>query len=284
MDKNRNVHHKKKKMRPKIRFRFAAVVVIFILSLAVCFLIFMIKANTDDKFLQKEFGSSIADSPDVESNEYEQEVRDEEMESSTAAVVSGITNPVPQSETADNSYFSGCCLITDGTLFGMKGIGFADDSVFGGENINVSDVMTVKVESSFGTLSPYEIIKQKKPSTLYLMFGKELGTTSAETMIESYTNLISSILSTVPDVKICIMQYPPVLYDSDTLTNEMVNDYNNQLLLMCNSLGIYCIDTNTALKSESGKLTENYWSYETLTLSQEGYNKVKDYILTHVIS
>ena len=280
MDKNRNIHHKKKKLRPKLRFKFGVIVMIFIFSLAVCFLIFMLKANTDDTFLNNEISSS----DDEQSNNDSENDTNDATQASTAAVSSWITNPVPQSETADESYFSSCCLLTDGTLAGMKGTGFSDDNVFGGDNINVGDIMTVKVESSFGTLSPYEIIKQKKPSTLYLMFGKELGTSSADTIITLYSNLISSIKSAVPDITIFVMQYPPIMYDSDILTNEMINDYNNKLLMMCDSLGIYCIDTNTALKSESGKLTESYWSYETLTLSQEGYNKLKEYILTHVVS
>ncbi len=280
MDKNRNIHHKKKKLRPKLRFKFGVIVMIFIFSLAVCFLIFMLKANTDDTFLNNEISSS----DNEQSNNDSENDTNDATQASTAAVSSWITNPVPQSETADESYFSSCCLLTDGTLAGMKGTGFSDDNVFGGDNINVGDIMTVKVESSFGTLSPYEIIKQKKPSTLYLMFGKELGTSSADTIITLYSNLISSIKSAVPDITIFVMQYPPIMYDSDILTNEMINDYNNKLLMMCDSLGIYCIDTNTALKSESGKLTESYWSYETLTLSQEGYNKLKEYILTHVVS
>ncbi|MBR6580762.1 MAG: hypothetical protein IKK66_05630 [Ruminococcus sp.] len=285
MDKNRNVHHKKKKkLKPKVRFKFGVVVMIFIFSLAICFLIFMFKSNTDDTFLQTELGSSADETTDSDKyNDSEQDIIADNTESS-AITESGITNPVPQSETADESYFSGCCLLTDSTLAGMKGTGFSDDSVFGGNKINVGDVMTAKVESSFGTLSPYEIIKQKKPSILYLMFGKELDSVSADAIITSYTNLISSIKSAVPDVEIYVMQYPPVLYDSDTLTNEMVNDYNNRLLMMCDSLEIYCIDTNTALKSESGKLNESYWSYETLSLSQNGYDKLKEYILTHVVS
>lgn len=285
MDKNKKVHYKKKKkLKPKIRFKFGAVVMIFIFSLAVCFLIFMFKANTDDTFLQAELGSSVDESTDHDdNNDAEQDIVADNTESSTIAA-SGITNPVPQSETADDSYFSSCCLITDGTLYGMKGTGFTEDSVYGGENIDVGDAMTAKVESSFGTLSPYEIVKQKKPSNLYLMFGKELDSSSIDAVITSYANLISSIKSAVPDIEIYVMQYPPLLYDSDALTNEMVNDYNNRLIMMCDSLGIYCIDTNTALKSESGKLNESYWSYETLSLSQNGYNKVKEYILTHVVT
>ncbi len=284
MDKKKNVHRKKKKLKPKLTFKFGVVVTFFILSLAVCFTIFMLNANSDDKFLEEQFGTA-EEAVDDESEDLSADPPTDSAPKATESVVdSGITNPVPQSETADDTYFSGCCLITDGTLSGMRGKGFSDDSVYGGDNINVGDAMTVKVESTFGTLSPYEIVKQKKPATVYLMFGKELGTATTETIITSYTNLVSSLKSAVPNMKICVMQYPPVLYDSDTLTNEMVNDYNDKLLTMCNSLGVYCIDTNTALKSEAGKLDESYWSYETLTLSDKGFDKVREYILTHTVS
>lgn len=286
MEKSRNVQRKKtrKKGGPKLRFRFGGIISIFIFSFALCFLVYMINANVNENFFNAQFGN-VSAVPGVENDE------DNLLASEKSKAEGGlpetpdvsVSNPVPQSETMDKSYFLGCSLITDKTLADMKGIGFSEESVFGGDGVTVSAVMTTKQESSFGTLSPYDIVKQKKPTALYLMFGSELGTVSAETLIDDYTNLVNSLKSALPEMKIYVMQYPPVLYDTDTLTNEMVNDYNNKLIMMCDNLGIYCIDTNTALKSESGKLNENYWSYETLTLSPEGYNKVSDYILTHVV-
>ena len=286
MEKKKSVHHnsKNKKMRPKLRFRVGAVVTIFILSFALCFTIFMVMANSDDSFLEREVGTIESVSED-ENNEVSQSSKSINENSDESAIPSaGKTNPVPQSELYDDLYLEGCSLVTDVTLAGMKGKAFTEDNLFGGEGINLSNVMTEKQESRFGTLSAYEIIKQKKPSVLYLMFGSELGEESVESMIEKYTNLVNSILSAVPEVDVYVMQYPPVLYDTDTLTNDMVNDYNSRLLTMCNTLGIHCIDTNTPLKSEAGKLDESYWSYETLTLSEKGYDKVKEYILTHVAS
>lgn len=286
MEKKKTVHRKKKKMKPKLTFKFSVVIAIFLLSLSVCFLIFMFKANTDDKFLDKIIGTSdesVTYEKSDNTNADEKETNMSSKETSDLTVKTSITNPVPQSETADDTYFVDCCLITDATLTGMKGKGFSEDAVYGSDDMNVGNATIVKIESSFGTLSPYEIVKQKKPATVYLMFGKELETADVETIIASYTTLVNSLKSAVPEIKICVMQYPPVLYDSDTLTNEMVNDYNNRLLTMCNSLEVYCIDTNTALKSESGKLDESYWSYETLTLSDKGYDKVREYILTHTV-
>ncbi len=279
MEKNRTVQRRrgKKKGHPKVRFRLGTLMMIFILSFASCFVLYMLGANLNDNFLNDEFGLSASEPVSEGSDETSDETSDEAELTSDAE---GAANPVPQSAKAENSYFDNCCLITDSTLAGMNK-GFGEGCVFGGNDINISNIMSAKLESSFGSLSAYDIVKQKKPQILYIMLGSELGTASADDMIASYTNLVSSFRSALPDMKIYVMQYPPVLYDSDTITNEIVNDYNNKLLMMCDNLGIYCIDTNTALKSEDGKLKEEYWSYELLALSEQGYDKIIEYILTH---
>lgn len=283
MEKNRTVQRKKvrKKGGPKLKFKFGTVFGIFFLSFFFCFLIYMINVNTNDSFLEEEFGTSLTSSDSDESdgssdgNSADTAKPDEENSKSS--------NPVPQSAKSENSYFSGCSLITDSTLAGIGGFGFAKETVFGGTDYNLTAVTNLKQDSTFGNLSPYEIIKQKKPSALYLMFGAEIETTEVDAVISEYSKLINSFKSAVPDMKIYVMEFPPVIYDTDELSNEKINDFNSKLITMCNDAGIYCIDTNTALKSESGKLDEKYWSYETLSLSEEGCNKVVDYILTHVV-
>ena len=140
---------------------------------------------------------------------------------------------------------------------------------------------TTKVDSNFGNETVYEIIKNKKPNDLYIMLGSDLGTSSTEDMIASYTTLVNNLHGSLPSMDIYVMQLPPVIYDSDVKSNEKVNDFNNRLLAMCNTIGVYCIDTNTALKNESGALKEEYWSYDTLALSDKAYDAVVDYILTH---
>ncbi len=283
MEKGRSVQRRKvrKKGGPKLKFKFSVIFTVFFLSVALCFLIYMFNVNVNDNFLEEEFGSLTLVSDDEESSDVSDN-GSEESETTTAAKIS-VSNPVPQSETMSSEYFSSCSLITDNTLADMGGIGFSGETVFGGKDFTISTVMTTKQESSFGTLSPYEIIKQKKPAALYLMFGAEIETTPVETVIAEYSSLIGSLKAAVPEMKIYVMEYPPVIYDTDSLSNEKINDYNSKLVNMCDGQGVYCIDTNTALKSESGKLDENYWSYETLTLSQVGFQKVSEYILNHVV-
>lgn len=281
MDKKRTVQRKKvrKKGGPKLKFKLGTIFTIFLLSFLLCFLIYMINVNTDDTFLDKEFGTSLL----ISDAENDDTVKESKVDTVSEAENTAFSNPVPQSLQIGDEYFTGCSLITDGTLAGMGGFGFAKEAIYGGTEYNLAAVTTIKQNSAFGNLSPYEIIKQKKPSALYLMFGAEIETTEVDAVISEYSKLINSLKSTVPDTKIYVMEFPPVIYDTDELSNEKINDFNSKLINMCNDAGIYCIDTNTALKSESSKLDEKYWSYETLSLSEAGYNKVVEYILTHVV-
>jgi hypothetical protein len=281
MDKKRTVQRKKvrKKGGPKLKFKLGTIFTICLLSFLLCFLIYMINVNTDDTFLDKEFGTSLL----ISDAENDDTVKESEVDTVSEAEDTAFSNPVPQSLQIGDEYFTGCSLITDGTLAEMGGFGFAKEAIYGGTEYNLAAVTTIKQNSAFGNLSPYEIIKQKKPSALYLMFGAEIETTEVDAVISEYSKLINSLKSTVPDTKIYVMEFPPVIYDTDELSNEKINDFNSKLINMCNDAGIYCIDTNTALKSESSKLDEKYWSYETLSLSEAGYNKVVEYILTHVV-
>lgn len=280
MEKNRTVQRKssKKKKKPKVRFNFWLMFIIFVLSFAACFVLYMLAVNLNDDFFRDEFdGTYIQKTTDIpqttESIAPAEPVSDGKV---------SVTNPVPQSSPADESYFDSTCLITDSTLIQMSDKGkFNATNIFGSTELNASNCTTTKIDSNFGNASVYDIIKDKKPSVLYIMLGSDLGASEINTMISNYTALVNNLHSALPNMKIYVMQFPPVIYDTETLTNDMINEYNNRLLAMCNTVGIYCIDTNTALKSENGTLAEEYWSYETLSLSAAGYEKICEYILTH---
>lgn len=287
MAKKRTVQRsgKKKRGKPRIRFNFAILIVIFFLSFLTCFILYMTAANLNDDFFEEDVITEQFKHTEKQSTTAAADVTEQETTTETTiAETPLVNNPVPQSEATDISYLDSCCMITDSTLLqmGVSG-GFDAKNVFGNAQINAANCMSTKVESNFGTVAVYDIIKNKKPETLYIMLGSDLGTSSADDMIASYTTLVNNLHGSLPDMKIYIMQLPPVIYDSDTKTNEMVNDYNNRLLAMANTLGVYCIDTNTALKNETGSLKEEYWSYDTLSLSEAAYKTISGYILTHVV-
>ncbi len=281
MDNKRSIRKSsKKRNKPRVRFNFWVMFIIFVLSFLTCFILYMLAANFNDDFFEDEFDElpiSEEQQPGEDpqdTSEGSQELVDSETEKTE------ITNPVPQSEAADASYLESCCLVTDQILLDIKNhTDFKD--VIGNASLNALNCNETKVVSNYGTVTIYDTIKIKKPADLYLMLGSDIGADSIDEMINSYTTLVSNLHAALPDMKIYIMQLPPVIYDTETASNDKINEYNQRLLDMANSIGVYCIDTNTALKSADGVLEEQYWSAESNSLSEEGYKTICGYILTH---
>ncbi|MDE6521119.1 MAG: hypothetical protein K2K91_11815 [Ruminococcus sp.] len=284
MEQKRTIQRKqsKKKKRPKVRFNFWVMFIIFALSFIGCFVLYMLAANFNDDFFKDEFEDAV-----IEMEHYVPESTTESSatttESEQTAMQDSITNPVPQSALVNPDYFDNASLISDSTLkYASDYSKFSEANIFCSSELNASNCSTLKINSSFGNDSLYDIIKNKKPAILYIMLGSDIETSSVDDMITSYKTLVSNIHSALPDTKVYVMQLPPVIYDTETLTNEMINNYNDRLLEMCNETGIYCIDTNTALKAENGVLKEEYYSYDTLSISAAGYSKICEYIVNHV--
>jgi len=283
MGNKRTIQRKgsKKRGKPMLRFNFWVLFIIFVLSFAACFVLYMVAANLNPNFFKDEFEASISQDSQVSTADEQATTAAQEAPQETSEGA-GITNPVPQSAAVDASYFESCCLITDKTLLRMGSLGkIPEANVLGNDQLGALNCNSTRVESSYGTVTPYEVVKLKKPSELYIMLGNDLGQGSVDELVASYATLVNNIHASLPELKIYVMQLPPVIYDSDTVTNDMVNDYNAKLLDMCNKAGVYCIDTNTALKGENGTLAEEYWDYDTLSLSQAAYDQVCGYILTH---
>lgn len=285
MAKKRTVRHisSKKRSRPKVKFNFGMLIVIFVLSFAACFGLYMIAANTQDDFLkdEKKNNSVVQEQPDDESDEAPEAEAPTEVPSSAPIAA---VNPIPQSEAVDASYFDSCCLVTDSTLLAMGDHTSLDD-IIGSAELNAAGCRNVQVVSDYGTIKVYEIIQFKKPDILYLMLGSDIGTSSIDDMINNYSTLVDDLHDYLPDMKIYIMQLPPVIYDTETVTNDLINQYNSKLLDIAKKSGVYCIDTNTALKATAeGRLADEYWDFENATLSEAAYKKISDYIRTHTVS
>lgn len=283
MAKKRTVQHisSKKRSRPKVRFNFGVLLVIFILSFASCFGLYMIAANTRDDFLADDAKDKVVvqkqTDSDADSNE---NAADAEKVSPTPEAA---INPIPQSEAVDVSYLDSCCLVTDSTLLAM-GKHTSLDDVIGSDELNAAGCKSVQVDSDYGTIKVYEIIQFKKPSVMYIMLGSDIGVSSVDDMVGSYADLISDLHNYLPEMKIYIMQLPPVIYDTETVTNDLINSYNSRLLDIAKSTGVYCIDTNSALKATAeGRLDDEYWDAENGTLSDAAYKKISDYIRTHTV-
>ena len=284
--KGRNVRRSsgKRKNRPKVRFSIWGLILLFAFAFAGCFVLYMVKANLDENFLEEEFGSAsiIEEVPTVENENTEADTNEEEeSEQETTSAKGEVTNPVPQSEAAEAGYFDESCLITDSTLLKISEFtGFTD--VIGSEALNALNCNSTKVETNYGTVTVYETMQIKKPENVYLMLGSDIGTDPTDEMIENYSKLIDNLHSARPDMNIYVMQYPPAKAEGeDNSKNELINDYNSKLLAMANKYQVYCIDTNTALKNQDGTIAPEFLDEEG-KLNETAYNTITGYILTHI--
>ncbi|MBO4876552.1 MAG: hypothetical protein J5501_00935 [Ruminococcus sp.] len=284
-DKKRTVHRSssKKKNKPKLRFSIGWLIFIFIISFLACFILYMIAANFNPDFFLEEFDSISDIVPEEKPTEPTTELTTEITEEATETAVEQkeIVNPVPESAAAEPSYLSSCCLITGSELDGLdEHTSFTD--VISNKELGAANCGTVKVESNYGTVTVYETVKIKKPANVYLMIGSDVGKASVDDQIAAYTALINSIKGALPATNIYVISEPPVMYDKETLTNEAINAYNAALLNMANSTGVYYLDLHSALRSETGTLSEAFWDYETLNYNEAGYQTIENYILTHI--
>lgn len=282
MSKKRTVHRvsDSRKNRPFVKFNFWLMVIIFGLSFAVCFVLYMVAANLDDNFFDFE-SSQSQDSEISADNSADTDISENISDSAeNDSSINSVVNPVPESERADDSYFDNAWILSDSTLLDIK-FNTTIKNVIGSSQINAVNINETKLDSVYGNITAYQNLQIINPKTLYIMLGSDIGTSSVDDMINSYSNFIADIKSSLPDTKIYIMQIPPVYTDSETLTNETVNDYNSRLIKLADNYSVYCIDTNTILKNNTGTLSDEYYSSETNTLTSQAYSAVYEYILTH---
>jgi len=285
MDKKHTVQRisNKKRVKPKVRFNFMIIVIICLLVFATCFVFYMVNANVKGDVLDdnddEEVPVQITTSAVQEGSDAQQQPEVTEA----PAVNRNIVYPLPQSEAKGSKYFENCCLLTDGSLLNIsKSTDFKD--VLGNSQLGAANCNTMTITSSYGNIKPYEIIKLKKPENLYIMLGYDIGTSPEEDMITNYTSLVSDLHNYLPDMNIYIMQLPPVPatgQESSAMNNDIINSYNSKLLDMAKNIGVYCIDTNTALRGADGAVSGDYWSEEDGWLTSKGYKAIADYILSH---
>ena len=270
MEKKRTIQRKsaKKRSRPKVRFNIGIILLIFFLSIAGCFTLYMIAANVNGDFLDSEEDKVVI-------TEEQPSETSTETDKAQKTQSSGISYPLSPSSPKDASYFTECCLVTDSTLLAM-----ASDKDFmeiiGSEQLNAVNCNTVQLS---GTSTVCDTVKSKNPKNLYIMLGSDLGTSSDKEMINGVSALVNSVRTECPDTKIYIMQLPPTGTETASVTNKLIDSYNQKLLSMSETSGVYCVDTNIILKSVEGGLSSEF-SSENGALSDKGYTAIKERILS----
>ncbi len=272
----------KKRGRPKVKFSIWGLLLIFVLSFATFFVLYMLAANFNENFFDEEFGNIVVEEQNDDPSVPDNGEKTEDGDPTGKAGGLSVTNPIAQSEAKDASYFESCCIITDSTLIDMaKYTGLKD--VVACDQLSAVSCNTTVIESSYGSKTAYETIQIKKPKNVYIMLGSDIGKSSVDDMIASYTELVKNLRGYLKESDIYIMQLPPVRNDDTAVSNSAINEFNTKLLTIANTNNVYCIDTNTALKGVDGMISEQYRNAETGVLTEAAYKTLADYILCHTV-
>lgn len=156
--------------------------------------------------------------------------------------------------------------------------------------VNRKSMNRYKSDSVVATEVALDVIAEKKPQAVYLMFGANALASSSDDAVERgyfgyYEQMIGAIREAAgPEVQIYIQSMTPVTtdYSNPNLSNERIQRINQQLAQMALKQGCHYLDVYSALLDESGGLNPEYTTSEGLHLISPGYKVWMDYVLRHV--
>lgn len=155
--------------------------------------------------------------------------------------------------------------------------------------VNRKTMNRYRSETVVATEVALDVLAEKKPKAVYLMFGANALANHADDSVEKgyfgyYQQMILAIRELLGDeVDIYIQSMTPVVqgYANTNLNNDRIKRINEQLAQLATQNGCYYLDVYSALEDETGALNPDY-STEGLHLNAAGYQAWMDYLLRHV--
>ena len=132
-----------------------------------------------------------------------------------------------------------------------------------------------------------DAVERTKPQYVIITVGLENGVNhcTEEKFKEYYSNLILRLKSSSPDTRIILQSIFPVSKSTEkndpSISNERIDAANSYISELAKTLSVRYLDTSSVLKDNNGKLATHYDSGDGITLNQNGFEKVVEYIRTH---
>ena len=104
-------------------------------------------------------------------------------------------------------------------------------------------------------------VKASGCSKVFLILGiEDIGRVEDDAYKKLWSDLITSIQETAPDVRIFVQSITPVTagHDNSRINNAKINTYNEYLKDYCSRSGCNYVDVNTGLKDDKGNLDSKY--------------------------
>lgn len=196
-----------------------------------------------------------------------------------------------------NDFFSKSVFIGNSTsegltmYFNSKGKGFLGGPLVAAKvsytfNSDKSKLDGYMLKYKNEQLQAKELVKKAGAKRALIMMGtNDLMGAEASAVAEKYNKYIEGIQQENPGVVIYIQSTTPRrgTKNSDTLSNDKINELNNLMMEYANSHNnVFYIDISTPLKDGEGNLSQSYCSDGYVHLNIQGYgvwvNRVVDYV------
>lgn len=199
------------------------------------------------------------------------------------------TQPVPQSENVDDSYFADAVFIGDSRTEGFmlySGVKGADSLAHTGLNIfGVAEKKVIGTGDNKKTV--LEALKEKQYGKVYLTLGvNELGYANDKLFYSTFCDVIDAIRAAQPNAVIYIENLIPLnesQVSKDYLNNTHLRTYNDLMAQVAEEKQVAYLDLYSAFVDENGQLPEDA-SNDGVHLKKPYCQKWLEYLRCHAVT
>ena len=241
--------------------------------------------NPDAAHIGSGSGAGSASGPDVSTFQDPPKVSDEPK-----APPYDFSQPVPEREPVENSYFDDAAFVGDSRTDGFmlySGIGTGENLAANGVSIfRLAERKSLTIDGEKYT--PLEALALKQYGKIYIALGvNELGYYDPEDFAVVYGQVIDAIRACQPDARLYIQSIIPVntgkCKANDIpyyVTNENITAYNAVLPSLCQEKKLRLVGIPDALLDDAGEMTSDL-SADGVHMKKSGYGLWLDYLTTH---
>lgn len=234
----------KKKSAPFIQFKLGVLLLLIVVSFGGTFGIYLLNARATPDYWENEVLSSSHNNEDEADNKITKNRK-------------SVTNPVPLSERAEDTYMGKSAFIGEFSAL----TGYYDTKT----ELVFTDSITGMSESRMNSISR----NVTEAEAIYLWYGYPDDSGAALNALKSLVTIIQNQHNKL----IYVLNVMPV---SDAEQSRKIDQWNSQLFAFCDAYAVHYLDVNTMLKADDGTLSGEYQDAETL------YTAVGEQILTHI--
>lgn len=230
-----------------------------------------------------------SDPSSEEASSFPDESADSSAEEPNGYTVYDFTQPVPESDPAEDSYFDNVVFVGNSRTQGfVLYAGLSNITAYTDKGLTVETAATKEiVPAAGGKQTVLEALGENDScKAVYMMFGiNELGWSYENVFIEKYANLVDVIQQNHPDVEIYLQSILPVgktRSEADRyVNNTRIQEFNEMIQQLAADKKVYYLNVWEAVADEEGALPEEA-AADGVHLRKPYCQKWLEYLKTHV--